>query len=185
VGGGVGHVIEYGGEAIRSLSMEGRMTLCNMSIEGGARAGMVAPDDKTFAYLEGRPFVPPGKQFQEAVEHWRQWRTDDGACFDCEVALQAEEIAPQVTWGTNPGMVTNNHRKAAERALEYMALRPGTRMTDIALDRIFIGSCTNSRLEDLRMAAWSRRRRRRKAWTRFSSMLGSSGATPAARCASA
>jgi 3-isopropylmalate/(R)-2-methylmalate dehydratase large subunit len=167
VGGGVGHVIEYGGEAIRSLSMEGRMTLCNMSIEGGARAGMVAPDDKTFAYLEGRPFVPPGKQFQEAVEHWRQWRTDDGACFDCEVALQAEEIAPQVTWGTNPGMVTNvtgavpdpssiddsNHRKAAERALEYMALRPGTRMTDIALDRIFIGSCTNSRLEDLRMAA--------------------------------
>jgi 3-isopropylmalate/(R)-2-methylmalate dehydratase large subunit len=167
VAGGVGHVIEYGGEAIRSLSMEGRMTLCNMTIEGGARAGMVAPDDNTFAYLEGRPFVPQGKAFQDAVEHWRQWRTDDGARFDREVALQAEEMAPQVTWGTNPGMVTSvtgavpdpssfgdsNDRKAAERALEYMALQPGTRMTDIALDRIFIGSCTNSRLEDLRLAA--------------------------------
>ena len=167
VAGGVGHVIEYGGEAIRSLSMEGRMTLCNMSIEGGARAGMVAPDDKTFAYVEGRPFVPQGKQFQDAVEHWRQWGTDDGARFDREVELRAEQIAPQVTWGTNPGMVTSvtgavpdpssfddpNHRKAAERALEYMALQPGAKMTDIALDRIFIGSCTNARLEDLRLAA--------------------------------
>lgn len=167
VDGGVGHVIDYGGEAIRSLSMEGRMTLCNMSIEGGARAGMVAPDDKTFAYLEGRPFVPQGKAFQEAVADWAQWRTDDGARFDREVELNAEQIAPQVTWGTNPGMVTSvsdvvpdpssfgdsNHRKAAERALEYMALEPGTRMTDIPLDRIFIGSCTNSRLEDLRLAA--------------------------------
>jgi 3-isopropylmalate/(R)-2-methylmalate dehydratase large subunit len=147
--------------------MEGRMSLCNMSIEGGARAGMVAPDDTTFAYLEGRPFVPQGKEFQEAVEGWKQWRPDEGARFDREVELQAEEISPQVTWGTNPGMVTDvtgavpdpasfedsNDRKAAERALGYMGLEPGTKMTDITLDRVFIGSCTNSRLEDLRAAA--------------------------------
>ena len=167
IAGGTGHVIEFGGEAIRSLSVEGRMTVCNMSIEGGARAGMVAPDDTTFAYMEGRPFVPQGKDFTAAVEHWNTLVTDDGAKFDKVVKLAAAEIAPQVTWGTNPGMVTDvtgsvpdpssfadsTDRQAATRALEYMALKPGTRIEDIPLDRIFIGSCTNSRLEDLRLAA--------------------------------
>jgi 3-isopropylmalate/(R)-2-methylmalate dehydratase large subunit len=167
IGGGTGHVIEYGGEAIRSLSMEGRMTVCNMTIEGGARAGMVAPDDTTFAYLEGRPFVPRGKAFQGAVEGWKQLSGDPGAKFDMTVELNASDIAPQVTWGTNPGMVTSvtscvpdphsfsdsNDRKATESALKYMGLKPGTPITDIRLDRVFIGSCTNSRLEDLRAAA--------------------------------
>ncbi len=167
IGGGTSHVAEYGGEAIRELSMEGRMTVCNMTIEGGARAGMVAPDDTTFAYLEGRPFVARGKEFQEAVERWRLLRSDDGAEFDMTMELQAEEIGPQVTWGTNPGMVTSvtghvpdphdfkdlNDQKAAESALKYMGLKPGTPIVDIALDRVFIGSCTNSRLEDLRAAA--------------------------------
>ncbi|HYA97501.1 MAG TPA: 3-isopropylmalate dehydratase large subunit, partial [Methylomirabilota bacterium] len=167
IGGGTGCVIEYAGEAIRGLSMEGRMTMCNMTIEGGARAGMVAPDDTTFAYLEGRPFVPRGKAFQEAVARWKQLPSDPGAAFDRTVELKAEEIAPQVTWGTNPGMVVSvtasvpdphgfsdpNDQKATESALKYMGLRPGTPITDIALDRIFIGSCTNSRLEDLRAAA--------------------------------
>jgi 3-isopropylmalate/(R)-2-methylmalate dehydratase large subunit len=167
ISGGNGHVIEYGGGTIRGLSMEGRMTVCNMSIEGGARAGMVAPDDTTFAYLEGRPFVPRGRDFQVAVEYWKSLRTDVGAIYDQVVNLRADQIAPQVTWGTNPGMVidvtgrvpepnsfTNPvERQAATRALEYMALTPGTPITDIPLDRIFIGSCTNSRLEDLRMAA--------------------------------
>jgi 3-isopropylmalate/(R)-2-methylmalate dehydratase large subunit len=167
IAGGVGHVIEYAGEAIRALSMEGRMTVCNMSIEGGARAGMVAPDDTTFAYLEGRPFVPRGKDFQIAVEQWSSITTDPGATFDRVVELDATEIAPQVTWGTNPGMVTEVtgrvpdpasfadplEREAAERALTYIGLAPGTRLVDIAIDRIFIGSCTNGRLEDLRLAA--------------------------------
>jgi 3-isopropylmalate/(R)-2-methylmalate dehydratase large subunit len=167
IGGGNGHVIEYAGEAIRSLSMEGRMTVCNMTIEGGARAGMVAPDDTTFAYLEGRPFVPRGKAFQGAVEGWKQLAGDPGAKFDMIVELNASDIAPQVTWGTNPGMVTSvtscvpdphafadsNDRKATESALKYMGLKPGTPITDIRLDRVFIGSCTNSRLEDLRAAA--------------------------------
>jgi 3-isopropylmalate/(R)-2-methylmalate dehydratase large subunit len=167
ISGGTGHVIEYAGEAIRNLSMEGRMTVCNMSIEGGARAGMVAPDETTFAYLEGRPFVPRGKEFQAAVDRWKTLPTDPGAKYDRTVTLNAAEIAPQVTWGTNPGMVTDVNgrvpepssfqdpvdRQAAARALEYMALKPGTRMTDIPLDRIFIGSCTNARLEDLRLAA--------------------------------
>jgi 3-isopropylmalate/(R)-2-methylmalate dehydratase large subunit len=167
IAGGTGHVIEYAGEAIRDLSVEGRMTVCNMSIEGGARAGMVGPDEATFAYLEGRPFVPRGKDFVSAVDHWRSLATDAGATFDRVVSLNAAEIAPQVTWGTNPGMVTDVtgkvpdpssfpdpvDRQAAERALEYMALKPGTRITDIPLDYIFIGSCTNSRLEDLRLAA--------------------------------
>jgi 3-isopropylmalate/(R)-2-methylmalate dehydratase large subunit len=167
IGGGTSHVAEYGGEAIRELSMEGRMTVCNMTIEGGARAGMVAPDDTTFAYLEGRPFVARGKEFQEAVERWRLLRSDDGAKFDMTMELQAEEIGPQVTWGTNPGMVTSvtghvpdphdfkdlNDQKATESALKYMGLKPGTPIVDIALDRVFIGSCTNSRLEDLRAAA--------------------------------
>jgi 3-isopropylmalate/(R)-2-methylmalate dehydratase large subunit len=167
IGGGNGHVIEYAGEAIRNLSMEGRMTVCNMTIEGGARAGMVAPDDTTFAYLEGRPFVPRGKPFQGAVDGWKQLAGDPGAKFDMTVELNAADIAPQVTWGTNPGMVTSvtscvpdphafsdsNDRKATESALKYMGLKPGTPITDIRLDRVFIGSCTNSRLEDLRAAA--------------------------------
>jgi 3-isopropylmalate/(R)-2-methylmalate dehydratase large subunit len=165
--GGTGHVIEYAGGAVRALSMEGRMTMCNMSIEGGARAGMVAADDTTFAYLEGRPFVPRGKDFQIAVDYWKTLVSDAGARFDREVVLRASEIAPQVTWGTNPGMVTDvtgrvpdphafsdpGDQKAVEAALQYMGLRPGTPITDIAVDRVFIGSCTNSRLEDLRLAA--------------------------------
>ena len=167
IAGGNGHVIEYAGEAIRALSMEGRMTMCNMSIEGGARAGMVAPDDTTFAYMEGLPFAPRGKDFQTAVERWRSIPTDSGAVFDKVVELDAREIAPQVTWGTNPGMVTDVtgrvpdpnscpdpvDREAAARALEYMGLKPGTAIQEIAIDRVFIGSCTNSRLEDLRLAA--------------------------------
>ena len=167
IAGGNGHVIEFGGEAIRDLSVEGRMTVCNMSIEGGARAGMVAPDDTTFAYMEGRPFVPRGKDFTAAVDHWKTLPTDAGATYDKTVTLNAAEIAPQVTWGTNPGMVADVtgsipdpnsfadsvDRQAVTRALEYMALKPGTRIADIPLDRIFIGSCTNSRLEDLRLAA--------------------------------
>ena len=166
IAGGTGHVIEYAGQAIRDLSVEGRMTVCNMSIEGGARAGTVAPDDTTFAYLEA-PFVPRGKDFTAAVEHWKSLATDPGATFDKVVKLDAAEIAPQVTWGTNPGMVTDVtgkvpepgsfadpvDRQAATRALEYMALKPGTPITDIPLDYIFIGSCTNARLEDLRLAA--------------------------------
>jgi len=167
ISGGNGHVIEYAGEAIRALSMEGRMTVCNMTIEGGARAGMVAPDETTFAYLEGRPYTPRGKDYQVAVDHWKTLASDAGARFDCVVELDAAQVAPQVTWGTNPGMVTDVtgrvpdpssfrdpvDREAAGRALEYMGLDPGTRMMDIPLDMVFIGSCTNSRLEDLRLAA--------------------------------
>ncbi len=167
ISGGTGHVAEYGGEAIRGLSMDGRMTVCNMTIEGGARAGMIAPDETTFEYLEGRPFVPRGKAFQEAVERWKQLRSDDGAKFDMTVELNAKDIAPQVTWGTNPGMVTGvtarvpdphsfsdlNDQKATERALIYMGLKAGTPIVDIPIDRVFIGSCTNSRIDDLRAAA--------------------------------
>ena len=167
IGGGNGHVVEYTGEAVRGLSMEGRMTMCNMSIEGGARAGMVAPDETTFAYIEGRPFAPRGKDFQAAVEDWKSLATDPGAKYDATVTLQAADIAPMVTWGTNPGMVTQVtgrvpdptsfsdpvDRKAAEGALVYMDLKPGTPMEDIRVDRVFIGSCTNSRIEDLRAAA--------------------------------
>src|SRR5213593_3891617 len=165
--GAAGHVIEYAGEAVRSLSMDGRMTVCNMSIEAGARAGMVAPDETTFAYLEGRPFVPRGKAFQETVERWKELTSDEGAKFDMTVELHAEQIAPQVTWGTNPGMVTSvtarvpdphdfkdlNDQKATESALKYMGLKAGTPIVDIPVDRVFIGSCTNSRLDDLRAAA--------------------------------
>jgi len=167
IGGGTGHVTEYAGEAIRSLSMDGRMTICNMSIEGGARAGMVAPDETTFAYLEGRPFVPRGKAFQEAVERWKLLTSDAHAKFDMTVELDAQKIAPQVTWGTNPGMVTSvngqvpdpasfrdpNDQKATESALKYMGLQAGTPIVDIQIDRVFIGSCTNSRIDDLRAAA--------------------------------
>jgi len=165
--GGTGKVIEYAGSAIRSLSMEGRMTLCNMSIEGAARAGMVAPDEKTFAYIEGRPLAPKGQMFQRAVSAWRQLTTDPGEVYDQTVELRAESISPQVTWGTSPGMVTGvdglvpdprempdeKSRRATERALEYMALTPGTPITEIRIDKVFIGSCTNSRIEDLRLAA--------------------------------
>ncbi len=167
VSGGAGHVLEYAGPVIRALSMEGRMTICNMSIEAGARAGMVGPDDTTFAYLEGRPAVPKGAAWDEAVERWRSLATDDGAEFDSVVEIDVDELRPQVTWGTNPGMVAPvdgrvpspddyadpDERAAVERALEYMALRAGTAIEDIAVDRVFIGSCTNSRIEDLRAAA--------------------------------
>jgi 3-isopropylmalate/(R)-2-methylmalate dehydratase large subunit len=167
IAGGTGHVIEYGGDAIRALSMEGRMTVCNMTIEGGARAGMVPPDQSTVSYLEGRPFVPRGKDFQAAADRWLSLPSDPGVKFDATVILDAAQIAPQVTWGTNPGMVTEVTgrvpdpaqfsdpvlRGGAEKALEYMDLRPGTPMVDIPVDRVFIGSCTNSRIEDLRAAA--------------------------------
>ena len=167
VDAGSGYVFEYGGQAIRALSMEGRMTVCNMSIEGGARAGMIAPDDTTFAYMEGRPFVPRGRDFQQAVQQWKSIASDPGAVYDKTVEFDAGKIAPQVTWGTNPGMVTDvtgrvpdpsqisdpDEHKAVIRALEYMGLRPGTPIVEIPLDRVFIGSCTNSRIEDLRAAA--------------------------------
>jgi 3-isopropylmalate/(R)-2-methylmalate dehydratase large subunit len=167
IAGGTGYVFEYAGEAVRALSMEGRMTMCNMSIEGGARAGMVAPDDVTYAYLENRPFVPRGREFMMAVDYWMSLPSDYGAKYDATVDLQADELAPMVTWGTNPGMVTQVtervpdprsfkdpvDQQAAERALTYMDLRPGTPIEDISLDRVFIGSCTNSRLEDLRAAS--------------------------------
>ena len=165
--GGTGYVIEYTGEAIRTLSMEERMTVCNMSIEAGARAGMIAPDSKTFEYLRGREFAPAGAAFDKAVDTWSQLVSDPGAKYDKSLVFQASDIAPQVTWGTNPGQVTavNNRvpdpatfkdesdRKTAARALEYMDLRAGTPIVDLKLDRVFIGSCTNSRIEDLRNAA--------------------------------
>jgi 3-isopropylmalate/(R)-2-methylmalate dehydratase large subunit len=167
IDGGVGHVIEYAGEAVRALSMEGRMTLCNLSIESGARAGMVAPDETTFAYVKGRKNAPQGAGWDKAVAYWRTLPTDEGASFNKEVLLHAAELAPHVTWGTNPGMVSpingrvpnpqdaasEAERSALERALSYMALAPGTQLTDIAIDRVFIGSCTNGRLDDLRAAA--------------------------------
>ena len=156
--GGAGHVIEYAGEAVRALSMEGRMTLCNLSIESGARAGMVAPDETTFAFVKGREAAPKGAGWDKAVAYWRTLATDEGARFDKEVSLNASELTPYVTWGTNPGMVSpitgrvpnpqdaasEAERSALERALSYMALKPGTRLTDIAIDRVFIGSCTNA-----------------------------------------
>jgi 3-isopropylmalate/(R)-2-methylmalate dehydratase large subunit len=167
VSGGIGHVIEYRGDTIRNLSMEGRMTVCNMSIEGGARAGMVAPDDKTFAYLEGRPFAPRGADWEKALAHWQTLPTDEGATFDKTVSLRAEEIEPSVTWGTTPAQSVNvtgrvpnpddfadaGAKELGWRSLTYMDLKPGTAIEDISLDRVFIGSCTNSRIEDLRAAA--------------------------------
>ena len=166
-GGGQGYVLEYRGSAIRSLSMDGRMTICNMSIEAGARAGMVAPDETTFEYVKGRPHAPQGEDWDKAVEYWKTLRTDDDAVFDAEVFLDANELEPFVTWGTNPGQGVSlsdvvpspdtfsddAERQAAERALEYMALTPGTRMKDIPVDVVFMGSCTNSRLDDLRAFA--------------------------------
>ncbi len=166
-GGGMGHVIEYRGSAIRALSMEGRMTVCNMSIEGGARAGMVAPDDVTFEYLEGRLHAPTGAAWNEALAYWRSLPTDDGASFDKEVVIDAAGLVPHVSWGTNPSQVVRiddtvpdpdsfadpGHREAAARAIAYMDLQPGTAIRDVAVDTVFIGSCTNSRIEDLREAA--------------------------------
>jgi 3-isopropylmalate/(R)-2-methylmalate dehydratase large subunit len=165
--GGTGHVIEYAGQAIRDLSMEGRMTVCNMSIEAGARAGLVAPDEKTFEYLKGRPMSPKGAQWEQAVAWWKTLPSDAGAAYDTEVTLDVNEIEPQVTWGTSPqdevgisGRVPDpadetdpDRRRSIEGSLEYMGLTAGTRMTDIAVDKVFIGSCTNSRIEDLRAAA--------------------------------
>ena len=167
IAAGTGRVFEYTGETIRALSMEGRMTICNMSIEGGARAGIVSPDETTFDYLEGRPFAPRGKDFLTAVERWSTFASDPSADYESTVELDVSRLAPQVTWGTNPAMVTDvvgcvpdpalyadpDERKAAEHALNYMCLEPGTPITEIALDTVFIGSCTNSRIEDLRVAA--------------------------------
>jgi 3-isopropylmalate/(R)-2-methylmalate dehydratase large subunit len=166
-GGGQGYVLEYRGSAIRALSMDARMTICNMSIEAGARAGMVAPDETTFEYLLGRPHAPQGADWDAAVEYWRTLRTDDDATFDAEVFLDANELEPFVTWGTNPGQgvslsqsvpapedfADENEKAACRRALEYMALEAGTPMKDIRVDTVFLGSCTNSRVEDLRLAA--------------------------------
>ncbi len=166
-GGGIGSVLEYRGSAIRSLSMEGRMTVCNMSIEAGARAGLIAPDDTTFAYLEGRPFAPRGKAWEHALDDWRARVTDTDAAFDKEVAIDASTLAPHVSWGTNPAQTVTiddvvpdpgsfadaSARESAKRALVYMGLKAGTLMRDVTVDTVFIGSCTNSRIEDLRAAA--------------------------------
>ena len=173
-GGGIGHVVEYRGEAIRALSMEGRMTVCNMSIEWGAKAGLIAPDEKTFAYLEGREHAPKGRAWDEAVAYWRTLPTDEGAAYDAEIRIDAAELTPFVTWGTNPGQGVPLgaevpdpasysdpvERGAAERALAYMDLAPGTRMRDVGVDVVFVGSCTNGRIEDLRGAAEVLRGRR-------------------------
>jgi 3-isopropylmalate/(R)-2-methylmalate dehydratase large subunit len=167
VGGAAGHVIEYTGEAVRALTMEGRMTVCNMSIEGGGRAGMIAPDQKTIEYLRGRAHVPTGEEFERAAAEWLALRSDEGATYDRLVEIAADELVPHVTWGTNPGMVvpvtgraprleeapSPNDRRAWERAFEYMGIAPGTPIGEIKLDRVFIGSCTNARIEDLRAAA--------------------------------
>jgi 3-isopropylmalate/(R)-2-methylmalate dehydratase large subunit len=165
--GGTGHAIEFGGSAIRVLSMESRMTLCNMTIEAGARSGMIAVDEKTLKYLEGRPYAPKGEVWERACEYWRTLRSDEGSRFDKIVEVNAAEIAPQVTWGTSPEMVVpvtgsvpdpareqdTTRREGIERALRYMGLQPNTPINAIALDKVFIGSCTNSRIEDLRAAA--------------------------------
>jgi 3-isopropylmalate/(R)-2-methylmalate dehydratase large subunit len=167
VSGGIGHVIEYRGDVIRSFSMEGRMTVCNMSIEAGARAGLVAPDDTTFAYMEGRNFAPKGADWERALDAWRALPTDDGAAFDETIELRGEDIEPSVTWGTTPAqsvsvtgrvpdpekMTDPRARELAERSLAYMDLQPGTAIEDIKLDRVFLGSCTNGRIEDLRAAS--------------------------------
>jgi 3-isopropylmalate/(R)-2-methylmalate dehydratase large subunit len=167
VSGGQGHVLEYTGPAIEALSMEGRMTVCNMSIEAGARAGMIAPDDVSFAYLEGRPGVPKGDAWEQALDRWRALRSDDDAVFDATTTVDLSALKPQVTWGTNPGMVVPvdgvvpdpadfadpDERDAVERALRYMDLAPGTPLVEVRIDKVFIGSCTNARIEDLRTAA--------------------------------
>ena len=171
--GGTGYALEYAGDAVRSLSMEGRMTMCNMSVEGGARAGMVAPDQKTYDYLKGRPKSPKGEQWDNAMRFWEKLPTDDGAHFDREIRLDAAKLPPLVTWGTSPedvvsvtgvvpdpdGIEDENKRASKKRALEYIGLKPGTKITDIELDRVFIGSCTNARIEDLREVATHRERK--------------------------
>ena len=173
-GGGQGHVIEYRGSTIESLSMEGRMTICNMSIEAGARAGMVAPDQTTYEFLRGRRYAPTGAEWDAAVAAWDRLRTDDGAQFDTEIHIDATALSPFVTWGTNPGqgvplseavpdpelMTSDAQRQSAEKALAYMDLRPGTPMRDISVDAVFVGSCTNGRIEDLRAVAEVLRGRR-------------------------
>jgi len=165
--GGTGHVIEYAGEAVRSLSMEGRMTMCNMSIEAGARAGLVAPDETTFAYIKGRPMAPKGEAWDKAVAYWKTLPSDPGAQYDKEVVLKAADLVPQVTWGTSPeavlpitGVVPNPadaadeaQKAAISRALEYMGLTAGQKLTDVKIDKVFIGSCTNGRIEDIREVA--------------------------------
>jgi len=165
--GATGHVIEYAGEAIRGLSMEERMTVCNMSIEAGAKAGLVAPDEKTFAYLEGREYTPKGQDWEDAVAYWKTLYTEEGATFDTVVELEAADIAPQVTWGTNPGQVIGVNtpvpapedfsdpieKESAVKALEYMGLKPGEKLANVAVNHVFIGSCTNGRIEDMRAAA--------------------------------
>ena len=185
--GAIGKVIEYRGATIRALSLEGRMTICNMSIEAGARAGMVAPDETTFAWLEGRPYAPKGARWEQALDDWRSLRTDSDARFDREVVIDARELRPYVTWGTNPAqsvtiegavpdpeaIADEAQREAARRALRYQDLRPGTPMRDIAVDAVFIGSCTNARLEDLRAASEVVRGRRVKAGLRALVVPGS------------
>lgn len=165
--GGTGYIVEFCGEAIENLTMEGRMTVCNMAIELGAKAGIIAPDETTFAYMQGRQFAPKGQEWEQAVEYWKSLKSDPDAVFDATVTLQAEDIAPQVTWGTNPGQVIAINqpipmpgsfvdpieRASAEKALEYMGLTAGIKLSDVAIDKVFIGSCTNSRIEDLRAAA--------------------------------
>lgn len=160
VGAAIGHVVEFAGVLIRDLSMEARMTVCNMTIEMGGRAGMIAPDATTYEWLEGRPAAPTGAAWEQALDRWRQCVSDDGATFDNDITLQASDVAPQVTWGTTPGMTIGADRAVPEpstaaeaRALKYMDLRPGTAITDISIDRVFIGSCTNGRISDLRAAA--------------------------------
>ena len=187
--GGTGHAIEFGGSAIRALSMEGRMTVCNMAIEAGARAGMVAVDETTLAYLKGRPFAPSGELWDRAVARWRTLHSDAGAAFDGTVVIDAAAIVPQVTWGTSPEMVTGidgrvpdpdkekdpTRREGIERALTYMALTPNTAIADIRLDKVFIGSCTNSRIEDLRAAAAVARGRRVAANVKLALVVPGSG----------
>ena len=187
--GGSGHAVEFGGSAVRALSMEGRMTLCNMAIEAGARAGMVAVDDTTIEYLRGRPFAPKGALWDTALAHWRTLKSDEHARFDLVVQVDAREIKPQVTWGTSPEMVVavdgrvpdpekekdETKREGMERALTYMGLKPNTQITDIRIDKVFIGSCTNSRIEDLRAAAHVVRGRRVAANVRLAMVVPGSG----------
>ena len=187
--GGTGYAIEFAGSAIRALSMEGRMTLCNMAIEAGARAGMVAVDDTTIDYVRGRPFSPKGEQWDKAVAYWKTLHSDPGAVFDAVVSLDASEIMPQVTWGTSPEMVTSIdgkvpdpaneadpvRRNAIIRALEYMDLKPDMPITSIAIDKVFIGSCTNSRIEDLRAAAAVVKGKKRAANVKLALVVPGSG----------
>jgi 3-isopropylmalate/(R)-2-methylmalate dehydratase large subunit len=187
--GGTGHAIEFGGDAVRALSMEGRMTVCNMAIEAGARAGMVAVDDATIEYLRGRPFAPTGADWDRAVARWRTLRSDDGAAFDRTVVIDAASLSPQVTWGTSPEMVVSvegrvpdpdrekdgSRREGMAKALDYMGLAPNTAITDIAVDKVFIGSCTNSRIEDLRAAAVVARGRRVAAGVKLAMVVPGSG----------